>query len=66
MFLFFQVCALKKQSCHLKSTLNSLTTLSSGLVIYFGYGVRHSVQKQMLRKACTQLNIANVNSIVAT
>ncbi|XP_059216004.1 cationic amino acid transporter 2-like [Centropristis striata] len=34
-----------------------------GLIIYFSYGVRHSVQKQRLREARAQLNIVNVNNV---
>ncbi|XP_033977491.1 cationic amino acid transporter 2-like isoform X1 [Trematomus bernacchii] len=36
-----------------------------GLIIYFGYGVRHSVQKQRLRQARTRLNIVHVNIVAA-
>ncbi|KAM9345479.1 cationic amino acid transporter 2-like [Symphorus nematophorus] len=39
--------------------------MAAGLIIYFGYGVRHSVQKQRLQEARTQLNIAHLNSSVA-
>uniref|UniRef100_UPI0037E9BAD1 cationic amino acid transporter 2-like n=1 Tax=Semicossyphus pulcher TaxID=241346 RepID=UPI0037E9BAD1 len=39
--------------------------MAVGLIIYFGYGVRHSVQKQRLREARTHLNIVNVNLSVA-
>ncbi|XP_039640309.1 cationic amino acid transporter 2-like isoform X1 [Perca fluviatilis] len=37
--------------------------MAVGLIIYFGYGVRHSVQKQRLQEARTQQDV--VNSIVA-
>ncbi|XP_010784090.1 cationic amino acid transporter 2-like [Notothenia coriiceps] len=36
-----------------------------GLIIYFGYGVRHSVQKQRLYQARTRLNIVHVNNVAA-
>lgn len=39
-------------------------TLSSGLIIYFGYGVRNSVQKQRLREARIQLNTAVNGDVV--
>ncbi|KAM6997216.1 cationic amino acid transporter 2-like [Tautogolabrus adspersus] len=39
--------------------------MAVGLIIYFGYGVRHSVQKRRLREARTHLNIVNVNLSVA-
>ncbi|XP_053188638.1 cationic amino acid transporter 2-like [Scomber japonicus] len=35
--------------------------MAVGLIIYFSYGVRHSVQKQRLRESRAQLNIADVN-----
>lgn len=39
--------------------------MAVGLIIYFSYGVHHSVQKQRLYEARTQINIAHVNSDVA-
>ncbi|XP_034537766.1 cationic amino acid transporter 2-like [Notolabrus celidotus] len=36
-----------------------------GLIIYFGYGVRHSVQKQRLHEARTQMNIVDANLSIA-
>ncbi|XP_047459369.1 cationic amino acid transporter 2-like [Mugil cephalus] len=39
--------------------------MAIGLIIYFSYGVRHSVQKQRLREARTPINVANINLNVA-
>ncbi|XP_074532556.1 cationic amino acid transporter 2-like [Halichoeres trimaculatus] len=36
-----------------------------GLIIYFGYGVRHSVQKQRLEEALTPMNNVDVNLSIA-
>jgi len=44
--------------------LKSLNSFLPGLIIYFGYGVRNSVQKQRLRDARVQLRAA-VNPDVA-
>uniref|UniRef100_I3J426 Zgc:175280 n=1 Tax=Oreochromis niloticus TaxID=8128 RepID=I3J426_ORENI len=38
--------------------------MAIGLIIYFGYGVRHSVQKQRLQEAHEQLSSNNVSSNV--
>uniref|UniRef100_A0A3Q1F6T7 Zgc:175280 n=1 Tax=Acanthochromis polyacanthus TaxID=80966 RepID=A0A3Q1F6T7_9TELE len=35
--------------------------MAVGMIIYFAYGVRYSVQKQHLREAHTEMNVANVN-----
>ncbi|XP_030010932.1 cationic amino acid transporter 2 [Sphaeramia orbicularis] len=34
--------------------------MAVGLIIYFCYGVRHSVQKQRLQRSCNQVNIHNI------
>ncbi|XP_031147039.1 cationic amino acid transporter 2-like isoform X1 [Sander lucioperca] len=39
--------------------------MAVGLIIYFAYGVRHSVQKQRLREARTQQEVVHVNVVVA-
>ncbi|XP_029306418.1 cationic amino acid transporter 2-like isoform X3 [Cottoperca gobio] len=41
--------------------------MAVGLIIYFGYGVHHSVQKQRLQEARTQINIniVRVNGVAA-
>ncbi|XP_041646061.1 cationic amino acid transporter 2-like isoform X2 [Cheilinus undulatus] len=39
--------------------------MAVGLIIYFSYGVHHSVQKQRLQEAPTHLNIVDVNLSVA-
>lgn len=38
--------------------------LFSGLIVYFGYGVRHSVQKQRLQEAHDLLSSNNISSNV--
>lgn len=38
----------------------NITFLSTGLIIYFCYGVRHSVQKQRLQRSHNQVNIHNI------
>ncbi|XP_035770806.1 cationic amino acid transporter 2-like [Neolamprologus brichardi] len=38
--------------------------MAIGLIVYFGYGVRHSVQKQRLQEAHDQLSSNNVSSDV--
>ncbi|XP_029927240.1 cationic amino acid transporter 2-like [Myripristis murdjan] len=35
--------------------------MAVGLVVYFGYGVHHSVQRRRLREARSQMNIDNLN-----
>lgn len=42
-------------------TVNGLSPHSTGLIIYFGYGIRHSVQKRRLQEMQTQINVVNVN-----
>ncbi|XP_070772653.1 cationic amino acid transporter 2-like [Enoplosus armatus] len=39
--------------------------MAVGLIIYFGYGVRHSVQKRRLREARAQLNVVHIDRDVA-
>ncbi|XP_069001768.1 cationic amino acid transporter 2 [Embiotoca jacksoni] len=40
----------------------TLLTVSMGLAIYFGYGVRHSVQKQRLGNSPDQVSVQNITT----
>ena len=47
-----------------KHDLCDMNSLLTGLIIYFGYGVQHSVQKQRLQNSHNQVSIHSITTAV--